>query len=116
MYTDCSGRRGRVVVVVEAGVVVVVVRQRAEDKVCLVHGVAGRVRRMRVPRVCVGVCVRVRVRVGQGERRLDARAAGPSGRVYRLRVVQGKLRARGWLGVRRKGGRAAHHHVGVASR
>lgn len=92
----------------------VVVGQGAEDEVCLVDGVAGGVRGVGVPGVGVGVGVRLGMR--QYERRLGARDAGPSDRVYGLRVVQGELRARGWLGVRRKGRRAAHHYVAVATR
>ena len=104
----CIGGGGRLVVVV--------VGQRAEDKVCLVDGVGDGVRGLRVTGVGVGVCVGVRLGMRQCERRLGARDAGPSDRVYGLRVVQAELRARGWLGVRRKGGRTAHHHVAVPTR
>lgn len=94
-----------------------VVRQRAEDEVCLLVGVAGRVRRVHVAGVGLGVCVRVRVRVRQGQRQLGARDVAPSDRVCRLHVVKGELLGvRRMLGERRKGRRAAHHHVGVASR
>lgn len=91
-----------------------VVRQRAEDEMCLLVGVAGRVRRVNVAGVGLGVCVRVRVR--QGQRQLGARHVAPSDRVCGLHVVEGELGVRRMLGERRKGRRAAHHHVGVASR
>ena len=105
----CTGGGGRLVVVV--------VREGAEDKVCLVDGVGDRVRGLRVTGVGVGVCMGVRLGMRQCERLLGGREhAGSSDRVYGLRVVQAELRARGWLGVRRKGGRTAHHHVAVPTR
>lgn len=73
-------------------------------------------RRVHVSWVGVGVCVGVRVGVGQGQRGLGASGDGPRpDRVCGLCVVEGELRIRGVWGVRRKGGREAHHHVGVAS-
>lgn len=92
-----------------------VVRQRAEDEVRLLVGVAGRVRRVHVAEVGLGVCVWVRVRVRQGQRQLGARDVAPSDRVCGLHVVEGELGVRRMLGERRKGRRAAHHHIGVAS-
>lgn len=93
-----------------------VVGQSAEDEMCLVGGMAGRVWRVHVPGVGLGVCVGVRVGVRQGEWELGTRAAAPSDRVCRLHVVQGELWALGVLGERRKGGGTSHHHVGVATR
>lgn len=111
-----AGGRGVMCIGGSGRLVVVVVGQGAEDEVCLVDGVAGRVRGVCVAGVGVGVCVGVRVGMRQCERGLGARTAGCSDRVYGLRVVQGKLWARGLLGVRRKGGRTAHHHVAVSTR
>ena len=70
---------------------------------------------MYVSGVGVGVCVGVRVGVRQGQGRLDASGDAPPDRVCGLCVVEGEMRTRGVWGVRRKGGRKAHHHVGVAS-
>lgn len=94
-----------------------VVRQRAEYEVWLVVGVGGRVGGVHMSGVGLGVCVGVRVGVRKGQRGFAAGAAAPpSDTVCGLRVVEGKLRVRGMLGERRKGGGTAHHHVGVTSR
>lgn len=92
-----------------------VVGQRAEDEVCLLVGVAGRVRGVHVAGVGLGVCVGVRVRMRQGQRQLGARDVAPSDRVCRLHVVEGELGVLRKLGERRKGRGAAHHHIGIAS-
>lgn len=92
-----------------------VVGQRAEDEVCLLVGVAGRVRGVHVAGVGLGVCVGVRVRMRQGQRQLGARDVAPSDRVCGLHVVEGELGVLRKLGERRKGRGAAHHHIGIAS-
>lgn len=93
-----------------------IVGQSAEYEVCLVGRVAGRVRRVHVSGVGLGVCVGVRVGVRQGEWKFGTRAAAPSDRVCGLHVVEGELWILGVLGERRKGGGTSHHHVGVATR
>lgn len=93
-----------------------VVGQRAENEVCLLAGVAARVRGVDVAGVGLGVCVWVRVRMRQGQRQLGARDVAPSDRVCGLHVVKGELGGLRMLGERRKGRGAAHNHAGVASR
>lgn len=88
-----------------------VVGQSAEDEVCLVDGVGGRVGRVHVSGVGLGVCVGVGVGVRQGEGEFGTRQAPPSDG-----VVQSKLRVRGVLGERRKGGGTPHYHVAVTTR